>query len=84
MKTVGGTIGFYKITSGSEVVPAFSAYITEENSYSASMLPIEFQTLAVKDVYGSKNTVISNPAKDEIFVTVGNGADYRILMQKRA
>ena len=82
LKTVGGTIGFYKITSGSEVVPAFSAYITEENSYSASMLPIEFQTLAVKDVSGSKIQLYPNPAKDEIFVTVGNGADYRIFDAK--
>lgn len=82
MKTVGGTIGFYKITSGSEVVPAFSAYITEENSYSAAMLPIEFQTLAVQDVSGSKIQLYPNPAKDEIFVTIGNGADYRIFDAK--
>ena len=82
LKTVGGTIGFYKITSGSEVVPAFSAYITEENSYSAAMLPIELQTLSVKDVSGSKIQLYPNPAKDEIFVTVGNGADYRIFDAK--
>lgn len=46
------------------------------------MLPIEFQTLAVQDVSGSKIQLYPNPAKDEIFVTVGNGADYRIFDAK--
>jgi glucuronoarabinoxylan endo-1,4-beta-xylanase len=46
------------------------------------MLPIEFQTLAVQDVSGSKIQLYPNPAKDEIFVTIGNGADYRIFDAK--
>ncbi|RZJ37276.1 MAG: secretion protein, partial [Chryseobacterium sp.] len=37
LKTVNGTAGFYKIASGSETVSSFSAYISEENAYSALM-----------------------------------------------
>jgi glucuronoarabinoxylan endo-1,4-beta-xylanase len=54
LKTVGGITGFYKISSGSETVAAFSAYISEENAYSASLLPLEFETLAAQDIFDSK------------------------------
>jgi len=68
LKTVGGVTGFYKIGSGSETVSAFSAYISEENAYSASLLPLEFETLAVQSISDSKMQLYPNPAKNEIFV----------------
>ncbi|MFC4688168.1 T9SS type A sorting domain-containing protein [Epilithonimonas pallida] len=68
LKTVGGVTGFYKISNGSETVAAFSAYISEENAYSASLLPLEFETLAAQDISDSKLQLYPNPAKNEIFV----------------
>lgn len=79
LKTVNGTTVFYKITSGNEMVSPFSAYISEENSYSASLLPLEIQTLGVKDVDNPKLQLFPNPANEELFVTIGNGADYKIF-----
>ncbi|PZU81608.1 MAG: secretion protein [Chryseobacterium sp.] len=83
LKTMNGTPGFHKIASGSETVPAFSAYITEENSYSASLLPLEFGTLAVGDIVKSKVQIYPNPAKDELFVTIENSdSEYKIIDAK--
>ncbi|MPS75171.1 MAG: T9SS type A sorting domain-containing protein [Chryseobacterium sp.] len=83
LKTVSGTAGFYKIASGSETVPAFSAYITEENAYSASLLPLEFETLAVGDIAKSKIQIYPNPAKGELFVTIENSdSEYKIIDAK--
>jgi len=83
LKTVSGTTGFYKIASGSETVPAFSAYITEENTYSASLLPLEFETLAVGDITRSNTQIYPNPAKNELFVTIENSdSEYKIIDAK--
>ena len=83
LKTVGGVTGFYKISSGSETVPAFSAYITEENAYSASLLPLEFETLAVQGISDSKLQLYPNPAKNEIFVNwKSSDAAYSIIDAK--
>jgi glucuronoarabinoxylan endo-1,4-beta-xylanase len=68
LKTVSGTTGFYKITNGNETVSSFSAYISEENAYSASMLPLEFETLAAENNSNSRLQIYPNPAKNEIFV----------------
>ncbi|WP_312769166.1 T9SS type A sorting domain-containing protein [Epilithonimonas sp.] len=83
LKTVNGTPGFHKITSGSETVTAFSAYITEENSYSALLLPLEFGTLAIGDIAKYKIQIYPNPAKDELFVTIENSdSEYKIIDAK--
>lgn len=68
LKTVNGTTGFYKITSGNESVSSFSAYVSEENAYSSSMLPLEFGTLAAGDAFNSKFQIYPNPAKNEVFI----------------
>lgn len=83
LKTVNGTTGFYKIANGSETVSAFSAYISEENAYSASLLPLEFETLAVQGTSDSKMQLYPNPAKNEIFVDwKSSDAVYSILDPK--
>ncbi|WP_434981341.1 T9SS type A sorting domain-containing protein [Daejeonia sp. YH14] len=80
LKTVGGVTGFYKISSGSETVAAFSAYISEENAYSASLLPLEFETLAVQGISDSKLQLYPNPAKNEIFINwKSSDAAYSII-----
>jgi glucuronoarabinoxylan endo-1,4-beta-xylanase len=43
LKTESGVTGFYKVTAGNEpMINPFRAYLTEENTYSASMLPLNF------------------------------------------
>ncbi|WP_374459365.1 T9SS type A sorting domain-containing protein [Chryseobacterium taeanense] len=73
LKTVNGTTGFYKVTAGSEpLINPFRAYLTEENTYSASVLPLSFATLRTSDLLADKNEVdlYPNPAKNEIFINV--------------
>lgn len=71
LKTENGVTGFYKVTSGSEpMINPFRAYLTEENTYSASVLPLSFSVLATQDSNLQKDEVkvYPNPAKTEIFV----------------
>ena len=68
LKTVGGNTGFYKVAGVAENVSSFSAYIAEENAYSALMLPLQFETLAAENTASSKVQIYPNPAKNEIFV----------------
>jgi glucuronoarabinoxylan endo-1,4-beta-xylanase len=71
LKTEGGVTGFYKVLAGSEpVINPFRAYLTEENSYSANILPLNFSVLATEDNNLQKNEVkiYPNPAKTEIFI----------------
>ncbi|WP_312900857.1 T9SS type A sorting domain-containing protein [Chryseobacterium taichungense] len=71
LKTENGVTGFYKVTVGSEpLINPFRAYLSEENAYSASVLPLNFSVLAIQDINLQKDEVIvyPNPAKTEIFV----------------
>jgi len=68
LKTVGGNTGFYKVAGVAETVSSFSAYISEENAYSALILPLEFETLSTDNTSDSKFQIYPNPAKNEIFV----------------
>lgn len=71
LKTEGGVTGFYKVVAGSEpMINPFRAYLTEENAYSANVLPLSFSVLAAQDSNLQKDEVkvYPNPAKTEIFV----------------
>ncbi|WP_449398481.1 T9SS type A sorting domain-containing protein [Chryseobacterium wanjuense] len=71
LKTESGVTGFYKVTAGSEpMINPFRAYLTEENLYSANVLPLNFSVLAAKSNNLQKDEVkvYPNPAKTEIFV----------------
>jgi glucuronoarabinoxylan endo-1,4-beta-xylanase len=49
LKTENGVTGFYKITAGSEpAIGSFKAYLTEENAYSANVLPLNFGSLSTE------------------------------------
>jgi len=74
LKTENGVAGFYKVISGSEpMINPFRAYLTEENTYTAAMLPLDFSLLTVQDDALQKEQikVYPNPAKSEIFVELG-------------
>lgn len=79
LKTVGGTTGFYKITSGNELVSPFSAYLSEDNAYTASTLPLELLTLGVDEVSQSKIHFYPNPAFEELFVNLDKESVYKIF-----
>lgn len=79
LKTVGGTTGFYKIISGNELVSPFSAYLSEDNAYTASTLPLELLTLGVDEVSQSKIHFYPNPAFEELFVNLDKESVYKIF-----
>lgn len=71
LKTENGVTGFYKVISGSEpMINSFRAYLTEENTYTAAILPLDFSLLAVENNTLQKEgtKVYPSPAKSEIFV----------------
>ncbi|MCQ4139353.1 T9SS type A sorting domain-containing protein [Chryseobacterium sp. EO14] len=71
LKTEGGVTGFYKVVAGNEpMINPFRAYLTEENVYSANMLPLNFSVLAAQENSLQKDAIklYPNPAKTEIFV----------------
>ncbi|SHE45066.1 T9SS type A sorting domain-containing protein [Chryseobacterium takakiae] len=69
LKTENGLTGFYKIAAGSEpTINPFRAYLTEENTFSANVLPLNFSVLSAKETELNQFRVYPNPAKAEIFV----------------
>jgi glucuronoarabinoxylan endo-1,4-beta-xylanase len=69
LKTENGVTGFYKVAAGSEpTINPFRAYLTEENMFSANILPLNFSVLSAKEVEINQSRVYPNPAKTEIFV----------------
>ncbi|WP_294309547.1 T9SS type A sorting domain-containing protein, partial [uncultured Chryseobacterium sp.] len=71
LQTVNGTPQFSKVVTGSEpMINPFRAYLTEENTYTASVLPLSFNTLAAKDVLATKDEIslYPSPAKSEVFI----------------
>ncbi|EJL68842.1 T9SS type A sorting domain-containing protein [Chryseobacterium populi] len=73
LKTENGITGFYKVIAGSEpVINPFRAYLTEENVFTVSVLPLNFAVLGAENSITDKNEVkiYPNPAKTEIFVVL--------------
>ncbi|MFY1046064.1 T9SS type A sorting domain-containing protein [Chryseobacterium sp. GP-SGM7] len=71
LKTENGVTGFYKVSAGSEpMINPFRAYLTEENTYTAAMLPLNFAVLVAENNILRKDEVkvYPSPAKSEIFV----------------
>lgn len=69
LKTENGVTGFYKVAAGSEpMINPFRAYLTEENTFSANVLPLNFSVLSAKETELNQSRVYPNPAKMEIFV----------------
>lgn len=69
LKTENGVNGFYKIAAGSEpMINPFRAYLTEENTFSANILPLNFSVLSAKGTELNQSRIYPNPAKTEIFV----------------
>lgn len=71
LETENGITGFYKVTAGSEpMINPFRAYLTEENTYTASVLPLNFGVLGTENVLADKNEirVYPNPATTELFI----------------
>ncbi|WP_066438203.1 T9SS type A sorting domain-containing protein [Chryseobacterium sp. CCH4-E10] len=69
LKTENGVTGFYKVAAGSEpMINPFRAYLTEENTFSANVLPLNFSVLSAKETELNQSRVYPNPAKTEIFV----------------
>lgn len=69
LKTENGVTGFYKIAAGNEpTINPFRAYLTEENTFSANVLPLNFSVLSAKETELNQSRVYPNPAKAEIFV----------------
>lgn len=69
LKTENGVTGFYKVAAGSEpMINPFRAYLTEENTFSANILPLNFSVLSAKETELNQSRVYPNPAKTEIFV----------------
>lgn len=69
LKTENGVTGFYKVAAGSEpMINPFRAYLTEENTFSANILPLNFSVLSAKETVLNQSTLYPNPAKTEIFV----------------
>ncbi len=69
LKTENGVTGFYKIAAGSEpMINPFRAYLTEENTFSANVLPLNFSVLSAKETELNQSRIYPNPAKTEIFV----------------
>lgn len=69
LKMENGVTGFYKIAAGNEpTINPFRAYLTEENTFSANVLPLNFSVLSAKETELNQSRVYPNPAKAEIFV----------------
>lgn len=71
LKTENGVVGFYKVIAGNEpMINPFRAYITEDNLYTPSFLPLSFSVLNTQDNNLQKDEprIYPNPAKTEIFV----------------
>ncbi|WP_288447136.1 T9SS type A sorting domain-containing protein [uncultured Chryseobacterium sp.] len=73
LKTENGVTGFYKITAGSEpVINSFKAYLSEENTYSASVLPLNFGSLNTRnnlmDTKKEPVKIYPNPVKADLFI----------------
>lgn len=69
LKTENGVTGFYKVTVGNEpVINPFRAYLSEENTYAANILPLNFSVLSAKETELNQSKIYPNPAKTEIFV----------------
>ncbi|WP_294219877.1 T9SS type A sorting domain-containing protein [uncultured Chryseobacterium sp.] len=71
LQTVNGTPQFSKVVTGSEpMINPFRAYLSEENTYTASVLPLSFTTLATENLLADKNEpgLYPSPAKNEIFI----------------
>ncbi|MDR6157716.1 glucuronoarabinoxylan endo-1,4-beta-xylanase [Chryseobacterium sp. SLBN-27] len=69
LKTENGVTGFYKVAAGSEpMINPFRAYLTEENTFSANILPLNFSVLSAKGAELNQSRIYPNPAKTEIFV----------------
>lgn len=69
LKTENGVTGFYKVAAGSEpMINPFRAYLTEENTFSANILPLNLSVLSAKETELNQSRVYPNPAKTEIFV----------------
>lgn len=69
LKTENGVTGFYKVATGSEpMINPFRAYLTEENTFSANILPLNFSVLSAKETELNQSRIYPNPAKTEIFV----------------
>lgn len=69
LKTENGVTGFYKVAAGSEpMINPFRAYLTEENTFSANILPLNFSVLSAKETESNQTGIYPNPAKTEIFV----------------
>jgi glucuronoarabinoxylan endo-1,4-beta-xylanase len=73
LKTENGVTGFYKVTAGSEpAIGSFKAYLTEENTYSANVLPLSFGTLSVRNIFAEAKKeqvkIYPNPVKADLFI----------------
>lgn len=69
LKTENGVTGFYKVATGSEpMINPFRAYLSEENTYAANILPLNFSVLSAKETELNQSKIYPNPAKTEIFI----------------
>ncbi|WP_312172790.1 T9SS type A sorting domain-containing protein [Chryseobacterium sp.] len=69
LKTENGVTGFYKVAAGSEpMINPFRAYVSEENTYAANILPLNFSVLSAKETELNQSKIYPNPAKTEIFI----------------
>jgi len=69
LKTENGVTGFYKVAAGSEpMINPFRAYLSEENTYAANILPLSFSVLSAKETELNQSKIYPNPAKTEIFI----------------
>ncbi|WP_291880986.1 T9SS type A sorting domain-containing protein [Chryseobacterium sp.] len=85
LKTENGVTGFFKVTAGSEpLINPFRAYLSEENAYSASVLPLNFSVLSAKEEMTNNNEpkIYPNPAKTEIFIEIKNEAKASVYDSK--
>lgn len=86
LKTENGITGFYKVTAGSEpMMNSFQGYITEDNLYTNTFLPLNFATLGVAQSVGEKKDarMYPNPAKNELYIdTKSEGANYSVADTK--
>ncbi|SEM30112.1 glucuronoarabinoxylan endo-1,4-beta-xylanase [Chryseobacterium taichungense] len=84
LKTENGVTGFYKVTVGSEpLINPFRAYLSEENAYSASVLPLNFSVLSTKEeMTNNESKIYPNPAKTEIFIEIKNDAKASVFDSK--
>lgn len=86
LKTENGVTGFYKVVAGNEpFINPFQGYITEENTYTSTFLPLNFATLAVSqnEMIKDEVSIYPNPAQNEFFIELtSNPASYSIFDTK--